>query len=125
MIRLGSFIAGLALVGAAAGVVWGDERDVLCRPGYAASVRPAVSISQYLKRQLCEQQGISADDCRFAYRLDHIIPLELGGEPIAASNLQLQTVAAAHAKDLHENEAHREYCEGKIELPEAQAKASR
>jgi hypothetical protein len=123
MIRLGSFVAGLALVGVSLGVVWGDERDQLCRPGYATSVRPSLEVSQRLKLALCSQHHIA--DCHHGWILDHIIPLELGGDPVADSNLQLQTFAAAHAKDLVENETRRQYCAGKITLEQAQSRFHR
>lgn len=65
-------------------------------------------------------QGTAAD-----YEEDHLIPLELGGNPTDPRNLWPQPylpVPGAHEKDLAENAAHSAVCSGKMTLATAQQK---
>jgi hypothetical protein len=87
----------------------------ICQPGYATAHRPAWSYTAKIKRHLLHGRSSKR------YTLDHILPIELGGDPLDPANMQLQTKAAAHRKDLVENRLHRAVCSGKIDLPTAQA----
>jgi hypothetical protein len=89
--------------------------QTICRPGYTKTVRPSTSYVRIWKR-LNLKAGV---DPRSVV-VDHIVPLELGGNPLAP-NLQLQKKAEAHRKDLAENRQHRAVCSGRVFLRDAQA----
>ena len=97
--------------------------QTICVRGYAKSVRPSVNYTNGVKAKLMREQGIDwslAHD----YELDHIVSLELGGNPRNIHNLQLQPwdgPDGAHAKDKLENKLHRMVCRRQITLSEAQA----
>jgi hypothetical protein len=58
-----------------------------------------------------------------AYELDHLVPLELGGAPLRATNLwpePLSGPTGANVKDLIENELRRRVCDGSLALAVAQ-----
>jgi hypothetical protein len=56
------------------------------------------------------------------YELDHIVPLELGGCADCLTNLWMEplTSPGAHEKDRVENYLHREVCNDRIPLEQAQ-----
>lgn len=56
---------------------------------------------------------------RKGYIRDHIVPLEIGGSSDPA-NIQWQSVAEAHRKDLDERRLNRAVCSGKMDLRSAQ-----
>lgn len=87
----------------------------VCQPHYSATVRPAWSYTNAIKRRLLKGRKSSS------FILDHVMPIELGGSPTDPANMQLQTKSAAHRKDVVENRLHRQLCTGKIDLPTAQA----
>jgi hypothetical protein len=88
----------------------------ICRPGFAAAVRPPGSYTQRWERKHLRPGQVAR-----AYVVDHIVPLELGGRPYAP-NLQLQTKAQAKRKDRLENQLHRAVCAGRVRLEDAQAR---
>jgi hypothetical protein len=120
-----TLLAGAALTCAAFGVLYADERDTICVPGYAAARRPSITWSQGVKRFMCAVRefdgGPDASLCMKAYELDHIVPLCLGGDPEAPDNLQLQPWPEARAKDKLEAATCRAYCRGEITLEDARA----
>lgn len=96
--------------------------DTICKKNYTKTVRPSVIYTNNYKRILLTAAGISWANAPL-YELDHIIPLELGGNPTDHANLQLQLwtgPTGAHAKDVMENKYHRAVCSGKISLQAAQ-----
>lgn len=135
--RKTAFGLGLITVGMFAyGVLGQDERDRICTPGFSASIRPSVEITERIKRQML----IDADLCTMPplpdltwewhcpvahYEFDHIVPLCLDGAPLDPANLQLERWPAARKKDHIEAATCRAYCAGKIELPEARARFHR
>jgi hypothetical protein len=50
------------------------------------------------------------------YELDHVVPLEVGGNPTNRANLVLQLWPEARLKDATENRVHREVCAHQITL---------
>ncbi|MBY0561547.1 hypothetical protein [Hyphomicrobium sp.] len=93
----------------------------ICVPGYTASVRPPVYITQLIKKWLLEAQGLTWADAD-KYQLDHAISLSIGGEPgdlQHTSNFQLQLWAEAHRKDRLEIQAMRCVCAGVVTLEQA------
>ena len=78
-----------------------------------------------LKREGVEQYGYSDRDMR-DYEEDHLIPLEIGGNPTDPKNLWPEPYhpsiddGSAHAKDKVENYLHDEVCSGRMSLQDAQ-----
>jgi hypothetical protein len=106
-------------------------KDTVCVPNWTAKVRPPVSYTNKVKRDLMEAAGIPwerADEIE----LDHHIPLAAGGSPTDPENLWLQTWAAtapegwkvesdARAKDHLEVRLRNLICSGQLDLREAQS----
>lgn len=100
---------GSALVSAAA---------VVCAPGYATSVSV---VGEDLRRQVLAAYAI-ADPQRDGYELDHLIPVELGGDN-GAPNLWPQPRTGpgnAAVKNGLESHLHELVCAGAVPLTEAQ-----
>jgi hypothetical protein len=92
--------------------------STICRPGYTRTVRPPESYTHAIKRDRMQQYalpGMLSD-----YELDHMVPLELGGCPDCEANLWMEPWPDAHEKDRVENYLHREVCERRIPLRDAQ-----
>jgi hypothetical protein len=95
----------------------------ICTPGYSASIRPATSYTNRIKRRLMSAVGLAWSRAR-DYELDHRISLVLGGSPKDPDNLMLQAWRGqdgGHAKDRLEMRLKRMVCAGQIPLHEAQA----
>jgi hypothetical protein len=97
-------------------------KDKICKPGYATSVRDVPykdRIQAYLNYHMRPNTYYcTPDPCE----LDHLIPLELGGDN-SLENLWPEPVNPhpnAMEKDALENELHKEVCNGKINLFDAQ-----
>lgn len=105
-----------------AAVTQATVATTICRPGYSDSVRPSGSYTQRVKRQLLGAYGGTAP--ADAYELDHLVPLEDGGNPTDPRNLwpmpwewsssHPRGIAApghgAQTKDRLEDELHRRIC---------------
>jgi hypothetical protein len=118
----------------------------ICSPAFhTSSVRPSSSYTQRLKKlELGEGGSIKGPSGQTYtvegeglpgkiedYELDHLISLQLGGDPEDPANLWMEPwekkkgkLAAAgrgaESKDVVENRLHRQVCEGKISLDRAQ-----
>lgn len=115
-----------------ASVTQANIHSTICRSGYTASVRPPVSYTEPLKRELLAAYGDQV--AAAAYELDHLVPLELGGAPRSRQNLWPQPWErdrqhpagfappgqGAQSKDRLENELRRRVCAGAMPLAEAQ-----
>ena len=100
--------------------------ETICNPHWSTkSIRPPEEYTYRLKR---EQIGEYHDsDTRAAdYEEDHLIPLELGGNPKDPKNLWPEPYSVSIAdggakyKDKVEDYLHREVCSGAMPLAEAQ-----
>lgn len=100
--------------------------EMICNPHWSTkSIRPPEEYTYRLKR---EQIGEYHDsDTRSAdYEEDHLIPLELGGNPRDPKNLWPEAYSTsipdggAKYKDRVEDYLHREVCSGAMPLAEAQ-----
>ncbi|HCE10683.1 MAG TPA: hypothetical protein DEQ40_19145 [Oxalobacteraceae bacterium] len=95
--------------------------ETICVPGWTKTVRPPASYTDKLKRSQIKARklpGKAAD-----YELDHLIALELGGDPRSPLNLWPQAWVGtwnAHLKDRLENQLHGKVCTGDMTLAEAQ-----
>lgn len=95
--------------------------QTICVSGYTKTVRPPVSYTASLKLKLMKlYQDLDSPQ---NYELDHLIPLELGGNPTDPKNLWPQAYAptpAAHEKDKVENYLHDQVCAKQLSLIQAQ-----
>jgi hypothetical protein len=98
----------------------------ICNPNWSTrSIRPPVHYTDVLKREQIIQYGYQ-DASPKDYEEDHLIPLELGGNPTDERNLWPEPYFAsipdggAHAKDRVESYLHRQVCSGEISLAGAQ-----
>ena len=96
--------------------------STICRSGWTRTVRPPVSYTNDLKRK-----GLLAYRLRgppSAFQEDHLISLELGGDPTDPRNLWPEPYPRASEVDQIENELNRLVCTGRIPLAEAQRRES-
>ncbi len=93
--------------------------------GYTKTIRPPVSYTDPLKAELMRSYGQTGAPS--AYELDHLISLELGGNPTSPSNLWPEAylpVPGAHEKDKVENYLKSQVCGGQMTLADAQHQVS-
>lgn len=98
-----------------------DIQQTICVRGYTKTVRPPVSYTEPLKLKIMQEYGDS--DSPKDYELDHLVPLEIGGNPSSEANLwpePYDIAYNAHEKDKVENYLHEQVCLGKISLQQAQ-----
>jgi hypothetical protein len=96
-------------------------KNTICVPGYARTIRPPVSYTAPLKIKLMQSYGFT--DARSNYELDHLISLEIGGNPSDARNLWPEPGYGQynfHIKDRFENYLHNQVCNGAMSLSDAQ-----
>ena len=117
--RASSFLAGIVLVGAVA-ALWAPNMagPDICRYGYARSQRLGPAAYYPIAQEAYRRAGIPWV-AREGHILDHKKPLCLGGT-WDQSNLQIQTIADAAAKDVVERRACRSYCAGEITMEQAE-----
>jgi hypothetical protein len=108
------------------GAVAETSTDVVCHRS-TRSVRPPESYTERLKREQIVQYGYT-DTYLSDYEEDHLIPLELGGDPSSPRNLWPEPHDAidgvgdwgSQRKDIVENDSHRAVCDGTMSLAHAQ-----
>ena len=89
----------------------------VCRSGYAHGVRaPYNTAWRKIVADVRRSYGVRGG----GFKLDHLIPLELGGNPTDRRNLWPQRTADAQVKDGFENTVHARVCAGSISLAAAQ-----
>jgi hypothetical protein len=96
-------------------------RNTICVLGYTKTVRPPVSYTTPLKIRLMQSYGFI--DSRSNYELDHLIPLEIGGNPYDVTNLWPEPGYGQynfHVKDRYENYLNNAVCGGSMSLSDAQ-----
>lgn len=98
--------------------------STICVPGYTKTIRPPVSYTEPLKRELIEKYGYTDRRLR-DYELDHLVSLELGGAPSSPENLWPQPHHVlggwgSYTKDRLENKLHYMVCHGQLPLATAQ-----
>ncbi|HEY6798822.1 MAG TPA: hypothetical protein VI248_29435 [Kineosporiaceae bacterium] len=99
-------------------------RTTICRSGYTSSIRPPLSITSREKVANARSYGYTGSTRTAEY--DHLISLELGGDPNDPRNLWVQpnddraATTTANRKDSVENAAHSAVCDGRLTLAEVQ-----
>jgi hypothetical protein len=96
----------------------------VCVPGWTRTVRPPASYTNVLKRRQIAALGYRDTDPR-DYEEDHLVPLELGGNPTSPRNLWPEPHAQAAVSDPVENLLHRRLCAGALTLQAARAQIVR
>ncbi len=97
-------------------------RTTICTRGWTRTVRPPVSYTNALKTRQLEQYHLHGGPSGF--QEDHLISLELGGNPTDPRNLWPEPYPRAAAVDRIENELNARVCSGSLTLAEAQRRES-
>ncbi|MGZ4258167.1 MAG: hypothetical protein ACXVRE_10430 [Gaiellaceae bacterium] len=97
-------------------------RSTICARGWTSTVRPPVSYTNHLKDVQLAQYGLRG--ALSAFQEDHLVSLELGGDPTDARNLWPEPYPRAAEVDRIENQLNHEVCTGALSLAEAQRKES-
>lgn len=94
----------------------------ICVSGWTKTIRPKASYTNKLK--LYQMGAWKLAGAPSSYEEDHLISLEIGGNPTDPNNLWPQPWTGAHNahhKDRLENLLHRLVCSGKLNLVDAQS----
>lgn len=97
-------------------------RSTICTRGWTATVRPPSDYTSALKLKQMAAYGERGSPS--AYQEDHLISLELGGNPTDPRNLWPEPYPRAAAVDQIENELNAQVCSGALTLAAAQEKES-
>jgi hypothetical protein len=97
-------------------------RQTICVGGWTKTVRPPVDYTNDLKRKGLVQYHLHGP--LSAFQEDHLISLELGGNPTDPRNLWPEPYPRAAAVDQIENQLNHLICTGKITLAEGQRRES-
>jgi hypothetical protein len=98
----------------------------ICKRGWTSTVRPPTSYTTPLKKRQMQAYGLPSPTS--LYEEDHLLPLELGGDPRDPRNLWPEPWAGsdgARSKDVEENSLNRAVCGGRLKLADAQAQMLR
>jgi len=104
-------------------VTQANIQQTICTTGYTATIRPLAAYTTKLKvSQLAGAYKSFTDKATGSYEEDHLISLELGGNPTDPKNLWPQPYAGtgARVKDQVENKLHDLVCANKMPLATAQ-----
>ena len=94
----------------------------ICVSGWTKTVRPKTTYTNKLKKQQIVQYGYT-DTTLAHYEEDHLISLQLGGNPTDPKNLWPQpydSTCNARKKDVLETKLKRLVCQGDVSLQDAQ-----
>jgi hypothetical protein len=97
-------------------------RSTICTHGWTATIRPPVDYTNALKRTQMRAYGETGPAS--AYQEDHLISLELGGDPTDPRNLWPEPYPRAAEVDRVENELNAAVCSGRLSLRGAQEQES-
>jgi len=92
--------------------------STICRQGWTRTIRPPTDYTNDLKRKQMRQYGETGS--LSDYQEDHLISLELGGNPTDPRNLWPEPYPRAAEVDKTENELNAEVCSRQLTLAEAQ-----
>lgn len=97
-------------------------KEIVLAKGYAASRRPTLWQALKLKGQAMKRYGVPLTPRGWhGCVLDHLVPLELGGQPLDLANVWPQPKGESHIKDRDEYALRRRLSLGAISLADAQA----
>ena len=96
-----------------------DNLDAtICRTGYTKSIRPPRAITEAEKQSNAAAYSYNGPLSGVEY--DHLVPLEVGGDPNDPRNLWVEPGASPNAKDAVESKLHQLVCDGSVPLRDAQ-----
>jgi hypothetical protein len=104
----------------------GNIKTTVCKSGWTATIRPTVTYTNKLK--MVQLKGEYAFETKVygtdasAYEEDHLISLQLGGDPSNPKNLWPEPYIGQNArkKDVLETKLKRMVCDGSLKLADAQ-----
>jgi hypothetical protein len=105
-------------------VTQADIGSTICRSGYTSSIRPPEGVTEAEKQASARAYGYTGSFRTAEY--DHLIPLELGGDPNDPTNLWVEpndrprATSTSNTKDILENRMNGLVCSGTLPLAEAQ-----
>lgn len=102
--------------GCTPGVVETTDLAIICQ----TSTNSRRHVTEATKRRVLAEYGIAWAD-RSTVEVDHLIPIEVGGDGASPLDLWPQPVAEARRKDRAENSAHAAVCQGRVSAAAAQA----
>jgi hypothetical protein len=97
-------------------------RSTICTRGWTRTIRPPSEYTSRLKLEQLRQYGLRGDPQDF--QEDHLISLELGGNPTDPRNLWPEPYPRAGEVDAIENQLNADVCSGRLTLAEAQRRES-
>ncbi len=103
-------------------VTQANIRSTICKRGWTSTIRPPVSYTDALKRKQMRQYGETGP--MSDYQEDHLISLEMGGNPTDPRNLWPEPYPRAAQMDQIENQLNAEICDGQLTLAQAQGRES-
>jgi hypothetical protein len=103
-------------------VTQANIRSTICRRGWTKTVRPPVEYTDRLKAVGLKQYGLRGPPS--AFQEDHLISLELGGNPTDPRNLWPEPYPRAAEVDQIENQLNAAVCRGRLSLADAQRRES-
>jgi hypothetical protein len=103
-------------------VTQANIHETICVRGWTRTIRPPVEYTNALKMQQMRAYGLTGPPSQ--YQEDHLISLELGGDPRDPRNLWPEPYPRASDVDRIENELNAKVCGGELSLAEAQRKES-
>jgi hypothetical protein len=92
--------------------------STVCHHGWTRTVRPPVSYTNALKAKGLRQYRLRGPPS--AFQEDHLISLELGGDPTDPRNLWPEPYPRAASIDQIENDLNHQVCTGSLSLADAQ-----
>jgi hypothetical protein len=96
--------------------------DTVCTRGWTRTVRPPTEYTNGLKQQQMRDYGRTGGLAD--YQEDHLISLELGGDPTDPRNLWPEPYPRAADVDREENRLNELVCSGRLTLADAQLRES-
>jgi hypothetical protein len=96
--------------------------STICKHGWTATVRPPTSYTSALKTRQMAEYGEAGSPT--GYQEDHLISLELGGDPTDPRNLWPEPYPRASQVDRIENDLNAQVCSGALSLADAQRRES-
>ena len=103
-----------------AAVTQATVAETICRSGWTKTIRPPTDYTNALKRRQLREYGLRGP--LSAYQEDHLISLELGGDPTDPRNLWPEPYPRASQVDSIENALNDAVCAGRLSLAAAQQK---
>jgi hypothetical protein len=94
----------------------------ICVRGWTRTIRPPTTYTSALKVRQMREYGVRGDPS--AFQEDHLISLELGGDPTDPRNLWPEPRPRAEEVDRIEDDLNAKICDGSISLADAQRRIS-